>query len=221
MIPLRDNIRPNIIPFVTLALIAANIGAFITELGWTPAEFMKWVKLLGMTPASFTEALQRGSLNPADYFPLLTNLFLHGGWLHIIGNLWFLWLFGYSVEYCMGHANFLMFYFVCGIISNLAQIAFDPVSPIPVIGASGAVSGILGAYAICFPRARIKTLVPIFFIFTIVEIPAVAFLAIWFFYQLQSGTAAFSMGGSGIAWWAHVGGFMAGLLLNRFLLKDR
>jgi membrane associated rhomboid family serine protease len=221
MIPLRDNIHPNIFPFFTLLLIAANIGVFAAELQWTPAEMKTWVGAFGMTPARFTAALDAGSLNPAAYFPLVTSLFLHGGWMHIIGNLWFLWLFGYSVEYCLGHLNFLTFYFVCGIISNLTQVAFDPSSPIPIIGASGAVSGILGAYAVCFPRAKIKTLLPLFFIFTIIEIPAFAFLAIWFIYQLQSGAASLSMGGSGIAWWAHVGGFVSGALLNRLLLKNK
>ena len=221
MIPLRDNIRPNILPFFTVALIAANIGVFINELRWTPADFKFWVDLLGMTPLRLTTAVHEGSLNPISYLPLVTNLFLHGGWMHIIGNLWFLWLFGSSVEYCLGHGHFLLFYFLCGIIANLTQLVVDPISAVPVIGASGAVSGILGAYAICFPFAKIKTLVPLFFIFTIIEIPALAFLAIWFFYQLQSGTAALSMGGSGIAWWAHVGGFVAGALLNRLWLKER
>jgi len=221
MIPLRDNIRPNIVPFITVSLIAANIGVFIAELRWTPAEMKQWIDVFGMVPAHFTAAIQSASLDPYSYFPLLTSLFLHGGWLHIIGNLWFLWLFGSSVEYCLGHSNFLPFYIICGIIANLTQIAFDPTSQVPVIGASGAVSGILGAYAVCFPSAKIKTLLPFFFIFTIVEIPALAFLAIWFIYQVQSGTAALSMAGSGIAWWAHVGGFVSGALLNRFLLKEK
>jgi len=221
MIPLRDNIHPNIIPFVTVTLIAANIGVFVYELRWTPAELNAWVSLFGMIPSRFTTAFSTLSLNPAAYFSLVTNLFLHGGWMHIIGNLWFLWLFGSSVEYCLGHANFLLFYFVCGIIANLTQVAFDPTSTIPIIGASGAISGILGAYAICFPRAKIKTLLPLFFIFTIIEIPAFAFLAIWFVYQLQSGAASQAMGGSGIAWWAHVGGFVSGALLNRLLLKRK
>jgi membrane associated rhomboid family serine protease len=221
MIPLRDNVHPTTLPFITVALIAANIGVFITELQWTPAELSQWVSLLGMTPARLYAAFRIGSLDPDAYLPLLTNLFFHGGWLHIIGNMWFLWLFGSSVEYCLGHANFLSFYLICGVISNLAQAAFDPTSPIPIIGASGAVSGILGAYAVCFPRAKIETLLFLIFIFTIVEIPALAFLTIWFVYQLQSGAAALSMGGSGIAWWAHVGGFVSGAVLNRLLLKRK
>ena len=180
---------------------------------------MKWVGVYGMTPAHFTGAIHSVSLNPFSYLPLVTNLFLHGGWLHIIGNLWFLWLFGSSVEYCLGHAHFLLFYFVCGIVANLTQVFFAPASLVPIIGASGAISGILGAYAVCFPFAKIKTLVPLFFFFTIIEIPALVFLAIWFIYQLQSGAASLSMGGSGIAWWAHVGGFVAGALLNRLWLK--
>lgn len=219
MIPLRDNIHPNIVPFVTVALIAANIGIFISELMLPPAELLVLVGQWGMVPPKLNQALNSGVLDPAAYFSLISSLFLHGGWLHLIGNVWFLWLFGYSVEYCLGHTRFAIFYFACGIIASLTQFAFDPTSAVPVIGASGAVSGILGAYVICYPQAKIKTLVPIFFIFTIIEIPAMLFLGLWFFYQVQSG-ASQGMAGAGIAWWAHVGGFIAGMLLN-FLLKRR
>ena len=215
MIPLRDNVKPDIIPFVTVSLIAANALIFWQELIQTPAGLKAWMEVFGLVPASLTAAVAAGSLDPTTYFPLLTNLFLHGGWLHIIGNLWFLWLFGHSVEYCLGHFNFIAFYFVCGIIANLTQVFFDPSSSVPVIGASGSISGILGAYAVCFPRAKIQTLLPLFFIFTIVEIPAPIFLGIWFFYQIQSGAASVS----GIAWWAHIGGFLAGALLNRLLIR--
>lgn len=221
MIPLRDNIRPRIIPFITVALVAANIGIFVSELMLTPIELKALVQQYGLIPANLGKALAKPSFNPLDYFPLFSSLFLHGGWLHLIGNVWFLWLFGYSVEYCLGHSRFLLFYLGCGLIASLTQFAFDPSSPVPVIGASGAVSGILGAYAICFPRAKIQTLVPIFFLFTIIEIPAVLFLAIWFFYQVQSGAASLAMGGTGIAWWAHIGGFVSGVLLNQFLVKRR
>jgi len=221
LIPLRDNIRPNIIPFVTVALIAANIGAFVSELLLSPAELHSWVDQLGMVPARLSQTLNSGSLDLEVYGSLISSLFLHGGWFHLIGNIWFLWLFGYSVEYCLGHARFTMFYFGCGIIANLTQLAFDPTSTVPVIGASGAVSGILGAYAICFPKAKIQTLVPIFFIFTIIEIPAMLFLGLWFFYQVQSGAASLGMAGAGIAWWAHVGGFLSGVLLNQFLIKRK
>jgi len=221
LIPLRDNIQPNIVPFVTVALIAANIGIFINELMLSPAELMALVNQWGLVPARLSQALNSGALDPEPYFSLISSLFLHGGWIHLIGNVWFLWLFGYSVEYCLGHARFALFYFGCGIIASLTQFAFDPTSAVPVIGASGAVSGILGAYAICFPRAKIKTLVPIFFIFTIIEIPAMLFLGLWFFYQIQSGAASLGMAGAGIAWWAHVGGFLSGMLLNQFLIKRK
>ena len=220
MIPLRDNVHPRGIPYFTLLLIAANIGVFINELRWTPDQLRAWIDMFGVTPARLTSAFQGASIAPFPYLTLVTNLFLHGGWMHIIGNLWFLWLFGSSVEYCLGHFSFLRFYVLSGIISNLVQVAYDPGSTIPVIGASGAVSGILGAYAICFPRAKIETLLFLVFIFTVVEIPALVFLAVWFLYQLEGGSAH-AMGGSGIAWWAHVGGFVSGALLNRFFLKQR
>jgi membrane associated rhomboid family serine protease len=221
MIPLRDNIRPNIIPFITVALIAVNIGAFINELQLSPADLRSWVGQLGMVPARLNQMLNSGLLDPGAITSLVSSLFLHGGWLHLIGNVWFLWLFGHSVEYCLGHMRFLLFYFTCGIIANLTQFAFDPVSTVPVIGASGAVSGILGAYTICFPRAKIQALVPLFFIFTIIEIPALLFVGIWFFYQLQGGASSAGMAGAGIAWWAHVGGFLAGVLMNQFLIKRK
>lgn len=221
MIPLRDNIRPNIIPFVTVALIAVNIGVFINELQLSPDELLHWVGQLGMVPARISHMFRSGLPDAGVIASLFSSLFLHGGWLHLIGNVWFLWLFGHSVEYCLGHFRFLLFYFSCGIIANLTQFAFDPVSTVPVIGASGAVSGILGAYAICFPRAKIQTLVPLFFIFTIIEIPAMLFLGVWFFYQLQGGAVASGMAGAGIAWWAHVGGFLAGVLMNQFLIKRK
>ena len=221
MIPLRDNIRPNIIPFITVALIAVNIGVFINELQLSPAELRHWVGQLGMVPAQISQMLHTGLPDVGVIVSLFSSLFLHGGWLHLIGNVWFLWLFGHSVEYCLGHTRFLLFYFTCGIIANLTQFAFDPASTVPVIGASGAVSGILGAYAVCFPRAKIQTLVPLFFIFTIVEIPAMLFLGVWFFYQLQGGAISAGMAGAGIAWWAHVGGFLAGVLMNQFLIKRK
>ena len=219
MIPLRDNVRPNIVPFITVALVSANIGVFISELLLSPAQLHAWVGQFGMVPARLNQMVANGVLDPGALISLFSSLFLHGGWLHLIGNVWFLWLFGYSVEYCLGHGRFLLFYLACGIIANLTQLAFDPTSTVPVIGASGAVSGILGAYAICFPRAKIQTLLPIFFIFTIIEIPAMLFLGLWFIYQLQSGAASLGMAGSGIAWWAHVGGFLAGVLMNQFLIK--
>lgn len=218
MIPLRDNVKPDIVPFVTVSLIAVNAAMFFQQLSLTLPEFRAAVATFGLVPLKFTTSLAAGSLDLSAYAPLFSGLFLHGGWMHIIGNMWYLWLFGYSVEYCLGHLNFLLFYLVCGIMASLTQVFFDPASPVPIIGASGAISGILGAYVICFPRAKIKTLIPIIFIFTIVEIPAYLFLGLWFFLQLQSGLVSMTAG-SGIAWWAHIGGFLTGVLLNRFLLK--
>jgi membrane associated rhomboid family serine protease len=218
VIPLRDNVQTTTPPIFTVFLIAFNAVVFVQQLTLSTPELRQAIVQYGLVPARFSQAVDSLSLNPSAYSPLLTSLFLHGGWFHVIGNMWYLWLFGHSVEYCLGHFNFLFFYLGCGVIASLTQVLFDPSSPLPIIGASGAVSGILGAYAICFPTARIKTLIPIIFIFTIIEVPAMLFLGLWFFLQLQSG--ALSMGaGSNVAWWAHIGGFAAGMLINWLWLK--
>lgn len=221
MIPLRDNIQIRSFPFVTILLILINCYVFYLEFSVTDQQFAWIMNHYSLIPAEFVKILTQHSLRLGDYLPLMSNLFLHGGWMHIIGNLWFLFLFGRTSEGCLGHLKYFIFYLVCGIAANLVQIAFDPDSAIPVIGASGAISGILGSYIFCFPRARISTLIPIFFFFTVVEIPALIFIGIWFLLQVYQGTLSASMAGSNVAWWAHVGGFLAGIGLNVILNRRR
>jgi membrane associated rhomboid family serine protease len=156
--------------------------------------------------------------HPLELVTPLFAMFLHGGWLHIIGNMLYLYIFGDNVEDILGHGRFLAFYIMCGVVSFLAQIFLLPNSMIPNLGASGAIAGVLGAYILLFPRARVVTLLPIFIFFTVVEIPAFVFLGIWFLIQFASG--ALSLGstsalGGGVAWWAHIGGFLAGMLFLR------
>lgn len=212
MIPIRDNIRSRSIPITGYILIIATAFVFFKELMLDNRGLDQVVTTFGLIPAVFLTGLERNLADVTVYLPLLTNLFLHGGWLHIIGNLWYLKIFGDNVEDRLGHGNFLVFYLLCGVIANLVQVMIDPTSNVPTIGASGAISGVLGAYFISFPFAKVSTLVPIFFFITVIEIPAMLFLGLWFLLQLQSGTAALYMAGTNVAWWAHIGGFAAGIV---------
>jgi hypothetical protein len=145
-------------------------------------------------------------------------MFLHGGWLHLIGNMWYLWIFGDNVEDTLGPVRYILFYFLCGIAAGVAHVLVSPGSAVPTVGASGAIAGVLGGYASLFPRARIVTLIPIVFYFSIVELPALVVLALWFVIQGLSGFLSLGVAGStGVAWGAHVGGFLAGLVLVRIL----
>lgn len=219
MIPLKDNIPSRTTPVVNYALIAACIGVFVLQLLQTDL-----TEQLAMIPARvFGEAApQQGSfgrMRPAldamvpDWFTLLTCTFLHGDWLHLLGNLWILWIFGDNVEDCLGHARYLGFYLVCGVAASATHLLLSPDSPVMTVGASGAIAGVMGAYMVLYPRALVITLIPLWIIMEVVALPAVVFLGIWFALQLVHGT--FSIGanqGGGVAWWAHIGGFVAGLL---------
>ena len=176
MIPLRDNLRSHSFPIMAISLIVLNFYCFYREISVTDHQLLAMIDQYGLTPVAFIEALLRGSITISDYTPIFSNLFLHGGWLHIIGNMWYLWLFGDHVEDWLGPLPFLAFFLLTGLIANLSHIILDPFSDIPVIGASGAVSGILGAYLILYPTAKIKTLVPIFIFLQIFEVPATIFL---------------------------------------------
>ena len=211
MIPLRDNLRSRSLPVMTICLIVANCYVFYHELSASEHMLTTMIRQYGLTPIAFIEAINAGSVSVGDYSPLFSNLFLHGGWLHIIGNMWYLWIFGDNVEDWLGRVSFIAFFLLTGLIANVSHILLDPFSTIPVIGASGAISGILGAYLILYPTAKIKTLVPIFIFLQIFEVPAMLFLGLWFFLQLKSG--AMASAGSNIAWWAHIGGFLAGMIL--------
>lgn len=211
MIPLRDNLRSHSLPFMSILLILANFYVFSREISLSDRALIAMIHQYGLIPIAFIETVNAGSTILTDYTPIFSNLFLHGSWMHIIGNMWYLWIFGDNVEDWLGRFNFLAFFLTCGFIANIAHILLDPFSNIPVIGASGAISGILGAYLILYPTAKVKTLVPIFIFLQIFEIPAMVFLGLWFFLQLQSG--ALASASSNIAWWAHIGGFLAGMIL--------
>jgi membrane associated rhomboid family serine protease len=211
VIPLRDTLTRRTFPIVTWLLVAANAAVFLRELTIPPEELERLVERFGLVPARAGEIV-----------PFFTSMFLHGGWMHVIGNLWTLWIFGDNVEERMGRLRYLAFYFVTGLVAGVAHVLANPGSEVPSMGASGAIAGILGAYLFLFPRARIVTLVPLFFWPVILQVPAVFYLLVWFATQVFGGTLAGvdAESAGGIAWWAHIGGFGAGAILHRaFLLR--
>ncbi len=220
MIPLRDNIPSRAIPIVGFGLIAINILVFVYQAmlaGQGAGE--QFIFSYGVVPGRF-------GLDPfGEAYTLISSQFLHGGFMHILGNMLYLYIFGDNVEDRFGHAGFLIFYLVCGACAALAQIYFNQESAIPMVGASGAIAGVLGAYFIFYPRARVLTLIPLGVFSRMIEIPAFFFLGFWFLMQTFSGTAALytarTMGREvgGVAWWAHAGGFVAGLAAA--LIKGR
>ena len=212
MIPLKDTVRAREFPFVTAALIGANILVFLIELR-LPAEALEaCVWMLGVVPAR-----QLASPLPGEWLTLITSQFLHGGWLHIGSNMLALFIFGDNVEDRLGHVKFLFFYVLCGTGASIVHIATNAELTVPALGASGAISGVLGAYLLLFPFARIVSIVPIFFIPWFVEVPATIWVGFWFISQLLNGVFEIVAGAQslgGVAWWAHVGGFAVGLALT-------
>jgi len=214
-IPLTDHIRRRSFWAFTLLLIVANAWAFLIELSLGP-ELNRVVLLYGLVPARYAP---RALFNlPAEFTfaPVFVSMFLHGGWLHLLGNMLFLFVFGRSVEDRFGHFPFLLLYLVSGIAAALAQIVVNSGSRVPTIGASGAIAGVLGAYFVCYPRARITTLIPLFIFFWTVEIPAILLLGYWFLIQFLVGLQMLSIQtatAGGVAWWAHIVGFVTGALL--------
>jgi membrane associated rhomboid family serine protease len=221
MIPLKDLTPRRTFPIVTLGLIAVNTWVFIQQIMMPERASMAFLTTWGFVPARVALALTSPHVSLfAALVPLFTSMFLHAGWLHIIGNMWFLWIFGDNVEDALGHVPFLLFYLACGIVAGLTQLAFSWGSRIPSVGASGAISGVLGAYLVLYPTARVLTLVPLFIIWFTTELPAMIFIGLWFVLQFLSGLA--SLGAykdvGGVAFWAHVGGFVAGIA---FVLGQR
>jgi membrane associated rhomboid family serine protease len=215
VIPLKDMTSRRSVPTVTLLLIAANVFVFIHQLSLPPTALEAFIKTYGLVPARISLALggRHYTLTQA-LVPLFTCMFLHAGFLHIIGNMWFLWIFGANVEDRLGAFPYLAFYLVCGIGSGVSQALFSWGSRVPSIGASGAISGVLGAYIVFFPGSRILTLIPLFIIWFTARIPAVIFIGLWFLAQFLSGVSSLGAASAGgVAWWAHVGGFLLGLLL--------
>jgi membrane associated rhomboid family serine protease len=225
MIPIKDTIHSKTFPIINWLLVIANVLVFVLiELPLGQNQLNQFFSTYGMTPNACAVPLLKGftgGASPSEStlvhgcaIPLITSMFIHGGWLHIIGNMWVLIIFGDNVEDRMGSLGYLVFYMVCGVISGLTQAFIAPTSTIPAIGASGAIAGVLAAYLLLYPRSKVLTLVPIFIIPWFMNIPAVIFIAIWFLLQFFSGLV--SLGGvtvGGVAYWAHVGGFVCGLLL--------
>jgi membrane associated rhomboid family serine protease len=199
--PLRDVIPSRTTPVVTFSLIALNTLAFFYQLS-LGERVNEFVFTWGLVPAYFS------------WITLVSSMFLHGGFLHFAGNMLYLWIFGDNVEDRMGHGRFLTFYLLCGAAAALAQTYTNPGSLVPMVGASGAIAGVMGAYFVLYPHSRIVTLVPIFFFIQILEIPAIFFLGIWFLMQFVNGlgSIAVTADGGGVAFWAHVGGFVAGFI---------
>ncbi|MCX7857344.1 MAG: rhomboid family intramembrane serine protease [Deltaproteobacteria bacterium] len=214
MIPLKDNIPTRTFPIITVGIIFVNISIFVWQSFLSLAEKEQLFRYFGLVPKELTIALlSRLELLPYNIITVFTSMFLHGGVFHLVGNMLYLWIFGNNIEDSLGHGRFVWFYLLSGIFAAVAQYLYDPTSNIPMIGASGAVSGVLGAYLVLYPTARVITLVFIFIFIKIVELPALIFLTFWFFMQfLYSGI-------EGVAWYAHIGGFIFGLLTAKLLAK--
>jgi membrane associated rhomboid family serine protease len=213
MFPLKDSQPSYSRPVVTIVLIAINILVFLFE--FSLPEYSRHhlsrtalIRIYGLTPDHFR------------FTTLVTSMFMHGGWMHVLGNMLYLWVFGNRLEDALGHAKFLVFYLLCGVAAGVAQVLLNPYSTLPMVGASGAIAGVMGAYLLKFPGARILTLVFIFFFVTTFEIPAVILLGYWFIIQLFSGLGSIAqtnLSGGGVAWFAHVGGFLAGMILVKVM----
>ena len=218
MIPLRDTIPCQYPPLMTWAIIAVNVLVFVAEL-LLPADSLEaFFYHFGLVPARFTHPDWAASagLPLGNYWPFLTSMFLHGGWLHIIGNMWAFWIFGDNIEDRMGPFRFLLFYVLCGIAAGIVHVWTNPDSTVPTVGASGAIAGVLGAYFILYPRAEVVTLLPIPFLPLFFNLPAFVYLLGWFLIQFLSGVGALAEPEQvgGVAYWAHVGGFVTGVALQ-------
>jgi membrane associated rhomboid family serine protease len=216
MFPIRTNVPTRHEAFLTWAIIGANVLIFLYEESLSPSEQAALLYHFALLPARY----QDSSAGLSAYWPLLTSTFLHGGWLHLIVNMWALALFGPAIEDRLGHARFGIFYLFCGVMGSLAHVALSSGSNVPVLGASGAIAGVLGSYTLLFPFARVIVLVPVLFLPLFFSIPAIIFTLLWFATQLFSGLVEYFVpeGAAGVAWWAHVGGFLAGLLVTPPLL---
>lgn len=222
MIPLQDDNPTSSFPVLTIMLIGMCVLVFLWQMGLGPRSGQAFVYSLGVIPAVLLNKVQLPAelvLVPAEV-TIFTSMFLHGGFFHLAGNMLYLWIFGNNVEDAMGKIRFIIFYFVCGVVAALGQIMQNPDSTIPMVGASGAISGILGAYLLLYPHARVLVLIPLGFFTQLIRIPAGWVLGLWFLMQLISSAVTSSEGG-GVAWFAHIGGFIAGLVLVPFMKQKR
>ena len=202
MIPLRDVIPSRTTPYITVTIIVLNAIAWFFELTLSPDLLPRFLQVYGVVPARL------------HALTLVTSMFLHGSWMHVIGNMWYLWIFGDNVEDRVGHGRFIIFYLLCGIAAALGQVLMDPGSTLPTIGASGAIAGVMGGYFVLYPRSRVLTLIPLVIFWEVIEVPAIMLLGFWFLMQLFSAGAiavTASTGGGGVAFMAHVAGFLCGV----------
>jgi len=235
MFPYHDENETQRPPYVTMAVIAGNAFAWLVVQGaGSDLPLAESVCNLGLIPGELTQTLPPGTSFPmgervacltdpgAQYFNVLTSMFLHGSWMHLLGNMWFLWLFGNNIEDSMTRPRFIAFYLLCGLGAALAQVAADPMSEIPMVGASGAISGVMGAYLVLFPRVRVWTMVPLGFFLHQMALPAWVMLIYWMALQFVGGITSIAAEGGGVAFWAHIGGFVAGVVLIKvFERRDR
>ncbi len=225
MIPLRDANPAQTAPLVTVTLIVINALVWFYEVSLGPHRIEPFIQTYGLVPAHFLSFTSHaGGFFGNAVMPLFTSIFLHGSWAHVIGNMWFLWIFGDNVEDRLGHGRFVLFYLLCGIGASLAHALFNPHSTMPTIGASGAISGVLGAYLIMFPHARVLTLLILFVYVQLIEIPAYVFLLVYIGFQLLMGITApetYAEQASGVAYWAHIGGFALGVALCLIFPRTR
>ncbi|MEW6747457.1 MAG: rhomboid family intramembrane serine protease [Planctomycetota bacterium] len=223
--PLRDSIPSRHPPVATVGLITANVTLFLLLWSLPEPRLEEVFYLFGIVPARYAHPVWARwlGLSTDNYWPFLTSIFLHGGWLHLVSNMWMLWIFGDNVEDRMGPWRFVLFYLACGVFAGLVHFLSQPDSRVPTVGASGAIAGVMGAYLLLYPTSRVLTLVLIVIWPLLLEIPAVFFLAFWFATQFLSGSAALAAPhqAGGIAWWAHVGGFIAGMAFVWFFLARR
>ena len=216
MIPLKVDLQLTRAAVINVFLIILNVLTFLYEVSLPPRAGQALIYTFGLIP-SHTGMLfaPHGATLSQALLPMVTSMFLHGGWMHLLGNMLFLWVFGGAVEDAMGRFQYLIFYFVCGVGSAIAHTIFNWGSTVPTVGASGAISGVMGAFIVLYPGAQVATLIPALFLFFTVRIPAFLMLGYWFFLQIFSGLASLGVGGQqgGVAWWAHVGGFLLGAVL--------
>ncbi|MFQ5881305.1 MAG: rhomboid family intramembrane serine protease [Candidatus Methylomirabilales bacterium] len=212
MIPLRDNVPTRRPPLVTVTLIALNLVIFFYQYLLVPHAAVRMVYLYGLIPWEITHGIVRIPHPIPLYSTVVTSMFVHGGFLHVAGNMLYLWIFGNNVEDAMGHGRFIGFYLLCGFAGTFAQVSVNPFSTIPMVGASGAIAGILGAYLLLHPYARVLTLISFGWFIRFVEIPAVVVLGFWIVVQFLNSLVAVNFPGGGVAWFAHIGGFGAGMV---------
>jgi membrane associated rhomboid family serine protease len=219
MIPIRNAVPSRYPAVITWILIAINCVVFLYQDSLSAEELDLFLRDFALIPASYAEA--ESNLGSGGILPFISMMFLHGGWLHLILNMWMLWLFGPTIEDRLGPARYLAFYLACGLVASIAHVVFNPTSTIPALGASGAIAGILGCYMRLFPLARLVVIVPILIIPLFVEMHAFIFIGVWFLLQVvQSALELFVPSTEDVAWWAHIGGFIAGFILGPIMVRS-